>query len=270
MRGMRERASRSWRRGRAAGAVAMVAAAALGGLTGCSKQVPGPGPRTEPPPATGQVITHTVREGEDLRRIADLYYGDPDRATGIAADNGLQPPVNLVAGSVLQLTFAADEYARARRRAAALGPYNRGVAALDGGDLAEAERQFRLALRTAPGLADARYNLALVLLDRGQTDIAADSLAVLAAARPGDPDIGFALGNARFHQTRYREAAAAFAGVLERHPDHRRAAFGHARALQEAGEGAAAAAAWQAYLRLDPDSSWAVQARRHLRELTGG
>jgi len=250
--------------------LAAAAATVLLGLAGCSKQVPAPGPRTVVPPAGEQVIAHTVRTGEDLRRIADLYYGDPDRADRIATDNGLQRPVNLMAGSVLQLTFAADEYAVARRRATALGPYNRGVAALDGGDLAEAERQFRLALRTAPDLTDARYNLALVLLDRGQTDAAADSLAVLAAARPADPDIGFALGNARFHQTRYRQAAAAFAGVLARHPDHRRAAFGHARALQEAGEQAAALAAWQAYLRLDPDSSWAAQARRHLRELTGG
>ncbi len=250
--------------------LAVAAATVLLGLAGCSKQVPAPGPRTGAPPAGEQVIAHTVRTGEDLQRIADLYYGDPDRADRIAADNGLQRPVDLLAGSVLQLTFAADEYATARRRAAALGPYNRGVAALDGGDLAEAERQFRLALRTAPDLTDARYNLALVLLDRGQTDVAADSLAVLASERPADPDIGFALGNARFHQTRYREAATAFAGVLARHPGHRRAAFGHARALQEAGEQAAAISAWQTYLRLDPDSGWAAQARRHLGELTGG
>jgi tetratricopeptide (TPR) repeat protein len=211
-----------------------------------------------------------VRPGEDLERLADLYYGDPGQAAAIAAANELTRPADLVPGSVLHLFFGPEEFARARRRAAALGPYNRGVVALDAGDLAEAERQFRLALRTAPDLADARYNLALALLERGQTDAAADTLARLVAARPDDPDFGFALGNARFHQTRYREAAAAFAEVLARWPEHRRAAFGHARALQEAGERAAARQAWRRYLELDADSSWAARARRHLRELDGG
>jgi len=255
-------------------AAVLAAAAVLAfacGLAGCSKQVrPGIGLAPPPPDAGGHVIEHTVRAGEDLRRIADLYYGDPDVAARIAADNGLQPPVDLVAGSVLRLRFAAAEYAQARRRAAALGPYNRGVSALAGGDLAEAERQFRTALQTAPQLTDARYNLALVQLKRGQADAAADSLAVLAAARPDDADIGFALGNARFHQARFAAAAAAFEQVLARQPDHRRALFGLARALQEGGRRAEALQAWQRYLALDPDSSWAAEARRHLRELQGG
>jgi tetratricopeptide (TPR) repeat protein len=249
----------------------LVLGVGLLGLASCSKQVGAPSPRTTPEhPAGDRTLEHTVRAGEDLARIADLYYGDPDRADRIAADNGLDRPVDLAAGSVLELHFSPQEYERAHRRAAALGPYNRGVAAMAAEDILEAQRQFRLALRTAPGLADARYNLALVLLERGQTDAAADSLAALVAERPSDPDFGFALGNARFHQTRYDEAAAAFARVLAAHPGHRRAAFGRARSLQEAGRRDEAQAAWQAYLDLDPDSSWAIEARRHLRELRGG
>jgi tetratricopeptide (TPR) repeat protein len=251
----------------------LVSLALLGALmfvAACSKR---PGLVTAPeaaPPTVAHSLTHTVRDGESIVRIADLYYGDPQRAVRVAADNGIALDTHLTAGSVLELRFAADEYDRARRRAAALEPYNRGVSAMHGGDLAEAERQFRLALHTVPDLLDARYNLALVLLKRGQAEASADLLAGLVRERPQESDFGFALGNALFQQTRYLEAAGAFAAVLATVPDHRRAAYGHARALQAAGSRREAIAAWQRYLELDASSSWAVEARRHLRELQGG
>ncbi len=139
------------------------------GLTGCSKA---PTPESASPELSteGPQLTHTVREGESLSRIADLYYGDPGRATKIAVDNGQEDPSRLAAGSVLELRFDEDEYEFAQRRGVALRPYNLGVEALAAGNLDEAERQFRLAARTAPDLPDARYNLALVLLKRGQAE----------------------------------------------------------------------------------------------------
>ena len=50
-------------------------------------------------------------------------------AARIAAENGLEDPARLAAGSTLLLRFDADTWAEARRRAAALEPYNRGVEA---------------------------------------------------------------------------------------------------------------------------------------------
>jgi tetratricopeptide (TPR) repeat protein len=250
---------------------ALLCAAVLLLASGCAKRTV-VGPVASPAPAvTGpQSLAHTVREGETLSRIADLYYGDPARAEAIAAANGVTSETRLGAGSVLLLHFLPQEYDLARRRAAALEPYNRGVTALAAGDLTEAERQFRLALHTVPDLADARYNLALVLLRRGQAEAAADLLRPLVRERPAETDFGFALGNALFQQTRFLEAAQTFARVLADDPTHRRAAFGHARALTEAGSRQEAIAAWQRYLELDSASSWAVEARRHLRELRGG
>lgn len=239
--------------------------------TACSKRL-----ASDPRIEAGTVVphelalVHTVREGESLQRIADLYYGDPARAATVAADNGIAPDTALGAGSVLRLRFAPQEYEQARRRAVALEPYNRGVIALGTGDLEEAERQFRLALQTVPDLADARYNLALVQLRRGRADEAGELLADLSRARPLDSDVAFALGNALFQQTRYGEAAGVFAQILVREPAHRRAAFGRARALHAEGRSREAAAAWRRYLELDGTSSWAVEARRHLRELNGG
>jgi tetratricopeptide (TPR) repeat protein len=239
--------------------------------TSCSKRV-AQAPRSEPPSAVPRELTlvHTVREGESLRRIADLYYGDPGRAGSLATDNQIAPDTALGAGSVLKLRFAPHEFEQARRRAVALEPYNRGVAAMGAQDLDEAERQFRLALHSMPDLVDARYNLALVLLKRGKADEAADLLAKLVGDRPLDGDFAFALGNALFQQTRYGEAATVFANVLVLEPGHRRAAFGHARALHAEGRRREAAAAWRRYLDLDSTSSWASEARRHLRELNGG
>jgi tetratricopeptide (TPR) repeat protein len=250
------------------------------GLAGCAKQVaPPPGvesslPATGPaapgePPKT-LTLAHTVREGETLARIADLYYADPSRAKELAVANGLSDPDRLAPGSVIALSFAPDEWDDARRRAAALEPYNRGVDAMEAGDFDRAQREFEFSLQTAPESTDAQYNLALVLMKRGQHQEAERRLTALSAQRPRDADIGFALGNCLFYQTRYDEAAAAFHKVLATHPRHLRAAFGEALSLHEAGRRAEAITAWRAYLALDSDSSWAEAARRYLGELQGG
>jgi tetratricopeptide (TPR) repeat protein len=259
--------------------VAIVVGVALG-LAGCGKQV-GPPPRVEHPeqaPAPSspdetpraRTLAHTVREGETLSRIADLYYADPARAKDLAAANGLFDPERLTPGSVIALSFAPAEWDDARRRAAALEPYNRGVDAMEAGDFDRAQREFQSSLQTAPELTDARYNLALVLMKRGQHQEAERTLTALASQRPKDADIGFALGNCLFYQTRYDAAAAAFHRVLATHPRHLRASFGEALSLHEAGHRAEAITAWQAYLALDGDSSWAEAARRYLGELQGG
>lgn len=233
---------------------------------GCAKRVvelpPG-----RIPPESQPMIEHRVARGETLAQIADNYYGDPEQATRIAGRNGLENADQLLPGSILRLEFAENEWESARRRASALEPYNRGVDLMAQERLAEAERQFRLALDTAPELAAAGYNLALVLMKRGKYDEAVAGLDGLIAARPEDLDFHFARGNALFQLTRFDEAAAEFEIILRSDPQHRRAQFSLARSLQEAGRTGAARAAWERYLELDPDSSWAAQARRHLQEL---
>jgi tetratricopeptide (TPR) repeat protein len=216
------------------------------------------------------VIAHTVKPGETLVRIADNYYGEPGRARVIARHNGLAGDRDPVPGSVLHLPFAAAEWAGAQRRASALEPYNRGVRALAQDRLGEAERLFRLALAAAPELLDARYNLALVLLRRGQVEEAVSLLEALTEIRPDEAEYRCARGNALFQAARFTEAAWQFGQVLARQPDHRRAAFGYARAVQAEDRFGEAAAAWRRYLELDPDSSWADAAREHLRKLSDG
>jgi tetratricopeptide (TPR) repeat protein len=233
---------------------------------GCAKQVlDGPRPAVTAP---GQrVIEHRIVEGETLGLIADNYYGDPKRAAQIASANGLDDPNRILPGSMLRLEFAGPEWESARRRAAALDPYNRGVDFLARDRLAEAEKQFRLAQDTAPELLSARYNLALVLLKRGRNTEALPLLEDLTNRRPEDPDFLFARGHALFQLARFAEAADQFGLVLNFDPGHLRAAFSVARSLQEGGRPQQARAAWQRYLELDETSSWATAARRHLRKL---
>ena len=238
---------------------------------GCSKKVVrGQDGATAEATVGEHVIEHRIVTGETLAQIADNYYGDPNRADQVARDNDLANADLVTPGSVLRLRFSDAEWTEARRRAEALVSYNRGVDLMGQNRLAEAERQFRLALDTAPGLAAASYNLALVLVDRGKADEAIPMLEELALARPDDADFRFARGHALFAAARFAEAADQFAMVLAAHPDHRRAAFGLARALEEDGQTAEAMAAWQRYLELDPDSGWATQARRRLEKLRDG
>ena len=238
--------------------------------------VSGCGPRQAVPPvqsdaeAAEHVIEHRVLPGETLRQVADNYYGDPGRASGIARDNGIGDQDMVAEGSVLLLRFGPAQWEDARRRAAALESYNRGVDLLGQDRLAEAEKQFQLALRTAPGLLAARYNLALVHLRRGRNDQALQLLEELTRSRPDNPDFRFARGNALFQLTRFDEAVDQFSLVLDRNPDHSRAAFGLARSLQAAGRDNEARRAWARYLELDSTSSWAEIARRNYRKLRDG
>ncbi|MBU8871108.1 MAG: tetratricopeptide repeat protein [Gemmatimonadales bacterium] len=233
---------------------------------GCAKKVldyPVPSVRESGP----LIIEHRVAEGETLRLIADNYYGDPARASDIALTNGLMDPDRILPGSFLRLHFAGQEWDSARRRAAALEPYNRGVDLLAREQLGEAERQFRFAIDTAPELVSARYNLALVLVKRGRNSEALPLLEELTAQRPEDTDFLFARGHALFLMTRFDEAVDQFRLALAVKENHQRAAFSLARSLQEAGHVAQARAAWQRYLDLDDTSSWATAARRHLQKL---
>ena len=235
-------------------------------VSGCAKK----GLEFTQPVATKsglKTIDHRVAEGETLRLIADNYYGDPARSGDIARENGLSDPDRLLPGSLLRLQFASGEWDSARRRASALEPYNRGVDLLARDQLRGAQRQFQLAMDTAPELLAARYNLALVLGKRGSQAEALPLLVELTTLRPRDTDFLFARGHALFLMARFDEASEQFRLVLALAENHQRAAFSLGRSLQEAGHIEAAKTAWRRYLELDDSSSWATAARRHLRKL---
>ncbi len=237
--------------------------------TGCAKQVVQQSPSTEPA-LPGHTLQHTVAEGETLGRIAANYYGDPDLAGAIAAKNGISDPNRIVPGSVLVLNFDENQWQGAQQRAVALEAYNKGVDLMGQDRLAEAEKQFRLALDTASDLESAQYNLALVLAGRGKNSEALVILDELTTVRPGNPDFHFASGHSLFMAARFCEAQVQFEEVLKIDANHKRAIFGLARSLQEDGQKQRAMTTWQRYLNLDSTSSWADVARRNLQKLRDG
>ncbi len=236
---------------------------------GCAKQVSDGGPGTDPA-AQEHILEHDVVAGETLRQIAANYYGDPDKAAWIAATNGISDPDRIVPGSVLLLEFDDLQWQGAQKRSVALQAYNKGVDLMAQDRLAEAEKQFHLALETAPDLQSARYNLALVLARRGKNSEALPYLQKLVKDHPTEFDFHFAYGHSLFQLTRFSEAVTQFEEILKTDPENKRAAFSLARSLQEDGQIQAAKAAWQRYLDLDGTSSWADTARRNYRKLSHG
>lgn len=212
-------------------------------------------------------LTHTVAPGETLRGVAELYYGDPDRARDIALANGLSDPGLVRPGDTVTLTFAEDEWRRAETRREAMAPYNEGVEALRLGRLRTAEDAFHRALTLDPDFRDAQYNLALVWLRRGRYEDAEAMLLPLRDRDPGDADVALAYGQSLFHQARFEAAVAEFDRLLALRPGHVEAAFSRANALGAAGGDDAARAAWREFLARHPDGDWAARARARLRAL---
>jgi len=236
---------------------------------GCTKQVQQKAVNQEPS-HRGHTLTHTVVQGETLRRIADNYFGDPDLAAAIAAMNGITNPDRIVPGSVLVLDFDEKQWKGARQRSVALDAYNKGVDLMARDRLAEAEKQFRIALDTSPDLESASYNLALVMGRRGENSEALVLLDKLTADNPENVDFHFARGHSLFLVTRFADAALEFQAILEIEPDHKRAIFSLARSCQEDGQTELARKNWQRYLELDSTTSWADAARRNLKKLRNG
>jgi len=242
---------------------------ALALASGCAKRVNDSPASSIPqvPDNSDHILEHEIISGETLGQIADNYYGDPGRASEIASENGISDPDRIIPGSVLRLQFSQSEWAAARQRATALVAYNKGVDFFGQDRLAEAEKQFTLALQTAPELAAAKYNLALVHLKRGKHTKGLVLLENLTDLRPTNSDYRFALGHALFQLTRFSEAAQQFQILTDARPNHKRGVFSLARSLQEAGNKAGAKAAWQRYLKLDSTSGWAKTARKNLKKL---
>ena len=71
-------------------------------------------------------------------------------------------------------------------------------------------KQFLLALDTAPDLRSAKYNLALVLSQRGKNSEALALLEFLTTTNPQDTDFHFARGHCLFQLTRFNFSTTAW------------------------------------------------------------
>ncbi len=140
--------------------------------------------------------------------------------------------------------------------AAALGPYNEGMALLEASRYFEAEARLATALEADPTSAPLLYAQALAqYYQGGDLDVPGDSLERLEAARPQLADIPYLLGHLRLKQQRYDEAIAAFHRAAERASvEHYTIPYSEGTALVAAGRPAEAIGPFREALRLEPHS----------------
>lgn len=141
---------------------------------------------------------------------------------------------------------------------------NRGIDAVEEGDLEAARARFRRALELQDDYQHARYNLARVLLRLERPGDAATELDILLEAQGDDLDARFARGTAALLLADYARAESEFRRVLEERDRDAGAWYNLGLALEYQGHPDAAAGAYLTALDLDPTM---LEARRALRRL---
>ena len=102
--------------------------------------------------------------------------------------------------------------------------------------------------------ADAHYNLAAVLLDKGENDQALTEASIAVRLQPNDSDAHVVLGNALLAAGQTDESITEYERALELKPESADAHYNLGRALQEKGGAASAADHYRAALQIAPET----------------
>ena len=133
------------------------------------------------------------------------------------------------------------------------------------GDIAEAERLYRILMKSDPTDASAPFNLGNMLRADGRN---VDAEAALRAATRVDPtfaDGWYNLSDLLDEQGRSEAAIECLRTALRAAPDYTDAMFNLALLLQRTNQYTDAADYWRRYLASDCQSEWATRARRSLK-----
>lgn len=133
------------------------------------------------------------------------------------------------------------------------------------GNIAEAERLYRIVMKSDPADAAAAFNLGNMLRNNGGN---VEAEAAFRAATRADPTFAQAwynLADLLDEQGRAEAAIECLHKALQAAPDYLDAIFNLALLLQRTNHHAAAADYWRRYLAEDARSEWAARARRSLK-----
>jgi tetratricopeptide (TPR) repeat protein len=143
--------------------------------------------------------------------------------------------------------------------------FEQAQSAEEAGDIAEAERLYRILMKCDSTDASAPFNLGNLLRASARN---VEAEAVLRAATRVDPtfaDAWYNLGDLLEEQGRVEAAIECLRTALKVAPDHADATFNLALLLQRTDRYTEAADYWLRYLASDRQSEWAARARRSLK-----
>jgi tetratricopeptide (TPR) repeat protein len=143
--------------------------------------------------------------------------------------------------------------------------FDRAYAAEQIGDIAEAERLYRLLMKSDPSDASAPFNLGNMLRAAARTVEAEAALRAATRANPAFGEAWYNLADLLDDQGRSAAAVECLRKALLVAPGYIDAMFNLALLLQRKGAYAEAADHWRRYLASDRVSEWAAGARRSLK-----
>jgi tetratricopeptide (TPR) repeat protein len=143
--------------------------------------------------------------------------------------------------------------------------FDRAHSAEQGGDVAEAERLYRLLMKSDPTDASAPFNLGNMLRAAARTVEAEAALRAATRANPAFAEAWYNLADLLDDQGRSEAAVECLRKALVVAPDYTDAMFNLALLLQRKGAYGEAADYWRRYLANDRASEWAAPARRSLK-----
>jgi len=133
------------------------------------------------------------------------------------------------------------------------------------GDIEQAERLYRILMKSDPTDASAPFNLGNMLKTDGRNVEAEAALRAATRVDPTFADAWYNLGDLLDEQGRSEAAMACLRTALRVAPDYADAMFNLALLLQRTNQYAEAADYWRRYLGSDCQSEWASRARRSLK-----
>jgi tetratricopeptide (TPR) repeat protein len=143
--------------------------------------------------------------------------------------------------------------------------FEQAQSAEEAGDIAEAERLYRLLMKSDPTDASAPFNLGNMLRANGRNVEAEAALRLATCADRTFADAWYNLSDLLDEQGRVEAAIDCLRTALRVAPDYVDAMFNLALLLQRTNQYAEAADYWRRYLISDCQSEWAARARRSLK-----
>jgi tetratricopeptide (TPR) repeat protein len=143
--------------------------------------------------------------------------------------------------------------------------FARAQSAEDAGDIAEADRLYRILMKCDPGDAAPPFNLGNMLRANGRKVEAEAALRAATRADPSFAEAWYNLSDLLDEQGRAEAAIDCLRSALRAAPAYTDAMFNLALLLQRSNKHAEAAEYWRRYLANDAQSEWAARARRSLK-----